>query len=103
MYVTGSFLSVPASSGNSILETIMQFSGSLMKFGVHMSAYVDGDCWFLSSSDVSIFDNIYTKGVPESFVFEIGKFLNNGASLYFNFYNSTSAAKTVWVDYYFIR
>jgi hypothetical protein len=69
-----------------------------------MSNFVDGDYWNLSGSVVGqFFDTIYTKTVPESFVLEIGRYCDSGSALYFNFYNSSAAAKTIWIDYYFIN
>jgi len=81
----------------------MTYSGSLIGIAVHMSAYVDLDWWSLSGSSWQLCDMVYTKSVPESIIFEMGQDLVSGSSVIFEFYNSTGSAKTIWIDYYFIR
>ena len=102
-YILGKRIMIPTSSGVSQNIFNLTFSGSLIKFGIHMSSYNDGDYWNLSGSSAILCDTIYTKTVPESFVLEIGYDLNSGSDLIFDFYNTGSNAKTVWIDYYFIR
>jgi hypothetical protein len=102
-YIIGRRLLVPASSGNVTDVYTMTFDASLIKFGIHMSAYTDGDSWNLSGSDFAICESIYTKSIPESFVLEIGKTLASGSDLIFDFFNTGSTAKIVWIDYYFIN
>ncbi len=103
-YVVGRRLVVSASSGSHVDEYTPTFSGSLIKMGIHVSSYTDGDYWNLSGSDWHLCNTIYTKSsIPESFVFDIGQDLVSGSKVYLNFYNSGNNAKTVWIDYYFIR
>jgi len=103
-YVVGRRLVVSAASGSYRDSYTLTFSGSLIKLGIHMSSYTDGDWWNLSGSDWQLCDHIYTKpSVPESIVLEIGKDLISGSQVILDFYNSGNNAKTVWLDLYFIR
>jgi hypothetical protein len=102
-FLKGRRLVVPASSGSIRDIFTLPFSGSLVKWAVHMSAYADGDYWNISGSDWNLGETIYTKNVPESFVLEIGQNIPSGSPIIFDFYNTGSQAKTVWIDYYFIR
>lgn len=102
-YIIGRRIIIPASDGFTKDTYQPTFSGSLIKFGIHMSSYTDGDFWNLSGSNFIICENIYTKTVPESFVLEIGRYITSGSSLILDFYNTGSNSKTIWIDYYFIN
>jgi len=106
--LTGSFIkgvrySIGAVSGSSQNIYTVTFTASLTKVGVHMSTYTDLDYWNLSGSDWQLFDTVYTKTIPESFVLDIGKDLVSGSQIIFDFYNSSATSKVVWIDFYFIR
>jgi hypothetical protein len=106
--LTGSFIkgvrySIGAVSGSSQNIYTLTFTASLTKVGVHMSVYTDLDYWNLSGSDWQLFDTVYTKTIPESFVLDIGKDLVSGSQIIFDFYNSSATSKVVWIDFYFIR
>jgi hypothetical protein len=76
-YIVGRRIIIPGSSGFSYDTYTLTFDASLIKFGIHMSSFNDGDFWNLSGSDFITCDTIYTKAVPESFVLEIGKFITS--------------------------
>lgn len=102
-YVVGRRKAITADAGSQRDVFTLTFSGSLAKMAIHMSSYNDGDYWNLSGSDWTLFDTIYTKSVPESFVLDVGKTLLSGSQIILDFFNTGSNAKTVWVDYYFIK
>ena len=103
VFIKGRIFPVLASSGSTRDVYPTTFSGSLIGMSVHMNTYTDGDYWNLSGSDWQTFSTIYTKDTPESFGFEIGISISSGSQVIFDFYNSGSIAKTVWIDYYFVR
>ena len=102
-FIKGRRITIAASSGSSQDIYTIDFDATLIKLGVHMSAYTDVDWWNLSGSNWTLCETIYTKTVPESFVLETGKGLSSGSDVIFDFYNSSATGKIVWVDYYFIR
>ena len=103
IYVVGRRFPIAATPGSTRDIYTTDFSGSFMRVAVHMSSYTDGDFWNLSGSGVPTFENIYTKNTPESFGLEIGNSIESGSQVIFDFFNTGSNTKTVWMDYYFVR
>lgn len=103
-YIVGRRLAVPSSSGSFRDEYVNPFPSSLIKVGIHMSTYTDQDWFNISGSNWQLFDHIYSKpSIPESFVLDIGKTLDSGSNIIFDFNNTSNISKVVWLDYYFIK
>lgn len=71
----------------------------LVSVSVASSIYKDRDYWNLYLNDTIIFDEIYTKELPEGLYLMVVVKLTPGDVIRFEFLNKSGSSKAVWFNY----
>ena len=104
IFIKGRRFTTNAASGSYRDVYNLTFSGSLTKFTYAVTTYTNGDYFNLSGSGNWVgCETIYIKDIGESLFFEIGRYFDSGSDLIFDFYNSNNTAKSIWVNYNFVK
>jgi hypothetical protein len=101
-YVKGIRLSTGSSDPVSTHLYTMPIDGELISVAIACSRYADADYWSLLVNGKTIAETIYTKELPEGLFFMVAHPIKAGDVLELQFYNASSTAKSVWVNYQFL-
>lgn len=75
----------------------------LVSVAVGASVYQVTDNWDLQVGGETVFESIYTKDLPEGAYLMAVMSVPAGTDLIFRFHNEGGMAKSVWVNYQFLR
>lgn len=84
-------------------EYIVPEDMEFITMSIGCSRYYDSDNWLLKIDDDLIFDEIYTKDVPEGFYFMVVREVKAGQIIHFEYKNASQTSKTVWLNYQFLK
>lgn len=106
-YIKGVLLEVPGMVGEFDTQFIPEFDIELVSVAVGASEYHPRDNWSVFIGDDTpnnyIFDEIYTKDLPEGAYLMAVKVVEKGTPITFRFANEGGRAKYVWVNFQCLR
>lgn len=74
-----------------------------LTMSIGCSRYKDSDNWNLKVDNELVFDEVYTKDVPEGFYFMVVREVKAGQVIRFEYMNNSMTSKTVWLNYQFLK
>lgn len=102
-YVKGQLLEVYGEVGDYEITYTPEFDIELVSVAVGASKYQPRDYWSLfvgeDKKENYVFDEIYTKDVPEGVYLMAVMGIKKGTPITFRFRNDGGAAKYVWINY----
>ncbi|GAA0376707.1 hypothetical protein [Bacillus horti] len=106
-YIKGVLLEVPGMVGEYDIHFVPEFDIELISIAVGASEYHPKDHWsvFINQDEPKnyIFDEIYTKDLPEGAYLMAVKVVEKNVPITFRFNNEGGKAKYVWINFQCLR
>jgi hypothetical protein len=102
-YIKGRMIEIPDKFG--VFQDVFKLDHDveLMTVSVAANRYAVKDNWYVYIDSQTVFDEIYTKNLPEGCYLMVAKKVPANTPITFKFHNDSGTAKSVWINYQFLE